>query len=57
MHKVLLNKFFIYLEDSGDAHESENYDLLQIDVDEVDTESHVLADKEDDIEKAGLSLT
>ena len=28
---------FTYLEDSGDAHESENDDLLQFAVDEVDT--------------------
>ena len=48
---------FINLEDSGDAHESENDNLLQFDVDEVDTESHVSVDKEDDIEEAGSSLT
>ena len=48
---------FINLGDSGDAHESENDDLLQFDIDEVGTESHVSVDKEDDIEEAGSSLT
>ena len=48
---------FINLGVSGDAHESENDDLLQFDVDEVGTESHVSVDKEDDIEEAGSSLT
>ena len=48
---------FINLGDSGDAHESENDDLLQFDVHEVGTESHVSVDKEEDIEEAGSSLT
>ena len=48
---------FVNLEESGDAHESENDDLLQLDENEVDNESHVSVDKEDDIEQAGSSLT